>query len=81
IDVKNHESWVIKQEYFEPSRAEILTKIKEFFAENNIDENVILDKNMSIYYIDDYILVDLYVIRSNDLKRRTDKLSKLSYRG
>ncbi|ABO46561.1 cation diffusion facilitator family transporter [Francisella tularensis] len=81
VDVTNHESGVIKQENFEPSRAEILTKIKEFFAENNIDENVILDKKMSIYYFDDEILVDLYVKRSNDLKRLSDKLSKLSYRG
>ncbi|NDT36584.1 cation transporter, partial [Francisella tularensis subsp. holarctica] len=39
------------------------------------------DKKMSIYYFDDEILVDLYVKRSNDLKRLSDKLSKLSYRG
>ncbi|MDE4957541.1 cation transporter, partial [Francisella tularensis subsp. holarctica] len=47
----------------------------------NIDENVILDKKISIYYFDDEILVDLYVKRSNDLKRLSDKLSKISYRG
>lgn len=79
VDVTNHESGVIKQENFEPSRIEILTKIKEFFAENNIDENVILDKKMLIYYFDDEILVDLYVKRSNDLKRLSEALSKLSY--
>lgn len=81
VDVTNHEDGVIKLENFEPSRIEILSKIKEIFAQNNIDESNILDKKMSIYYFENEILVDLYVKRSNDLKRLSKMLSNLSVNG
>lgn len=81
VDVTNHEDGVIKLENFEPSRIEILSEIKEIFAQNNIDESNILDKKMSIYYFENEILVDLYVKRSNDLKRLSKMLSNLSVNG
>ncbi|GMN88838.1 cation diffusion facilitator family transporter [Francisella sciaenopsi] len=81
VDVTNHEDGVIKLENFEPSRIEILSEIKAIFAQNNIAENNILDKKMSIYYFENEILVDLYVKRSNDLKRLSKMLSNLSVNG
>ncbi|AJI57047.1 cation diffusion facilitator transporter family protein [Francisella philomiragia] len=81
VDVTNHEDGVIKLENFEPSRIEILSEIKEIFAQNNIDESNILDKKMSIYYFENEILVDLYAKRSNDLKRLSKMLSNLSVNG
>ncbi|AIT08557.1 cobalt transporter [Candidatus Francisella endociliophora] len=80
VDVTNHEDGVIKLENFEPSRHEILTQIKDFFASNNLKEDIILDKQMAIYYFDNKIVVDLFVKRSNDLKRFSEKLNKLSYK-
>ncbi|MBK2258474.1 cation diffusion facilitator family transporter [Francisella philomiragia] len=81
VDVTNHEDGVIKLENFEPSRIEILSEIKAIFAQNNIAESNILDKKMSIYYFENEILVDLYVKRSNDLKRLSKMLSNLSVNG
>ncbi|AFJ43807.1 cation diffusion facilitator family transporter [Francisella orientalis] len=81
VDVTNYENGVIKLENFEPSRIEILSEIKAIFAQNNIAESNILDKKMSIYYFENEILVDLYVKRSNDLKRLSKMLSNLSVNG
>ncbi|ASG68268.1 cation-efflux pump [Francisella halioticida] len=80
VDVTNHEDSVIKLENFEPSRKDIFKIISEFFAENNLDLKVILSKRSSIYYFDNEIIVDLYVKRSNDLKRYSNELKNLAYK-
>lgn len=81
VDVTNHEDGVIKLGNFEPSRREILQLLKDFFTQHKLDEKNILDKRIDIYYFDNEIMVDLYVKRSNDLKRLSEELSKLSYKG
>ncbi|MED7789456.1 cation diffusion facilitator family transporter [Francisella sp. 19X1-34] len=80
IDVTNHEDGVIKLENFEPSRQDILDAISEFLTKNNLDTDVILSKRSSIYYFDNEIMVDLYVKRSNDLKRYANKLKNMAYK-
>jgi cation diffusion facilitator family transporter len=81
VDVTNHEDSVIKLENFEPSRQDIFRAISEFFTKNNLDINVILPKRSSIYYFDNEIIVDLYVKRSNDLKRYANELKNIAYKG
>ncbi|API86673.1 cation diffusion facilitator family transporter [Francisella uliginis] len=78
VDVTNHEDSVIKLENFEPSRKEILEVISDFFVKNNLDTTIILAKRSSIYYFDGEIIVDLYVKRSNDLKKYSDELKNLA---
>ena len=78
VDVTNHEDDVLKLEKFEPSRQDILKVIEEFFTKNNLDINIILAKRSSIYYFDGEIIVDLYVKRSNDLKKYSDELKNLA---
>ncbi|GAB4222605.1 MAG: cation diffusion facilitator family transporter [Francisella sp.] len=83
VDVTNHESGVIKLDNFEPSREEILKKVEEIFATNNINVEDILDNKISIYYLDNKILVDLYVKNtelSNNLQNIVQNLSNLSYK-
>ncbi|QIV96194.1 cation diffusion facilitator family transporter [Allofrancisella inopinata] len=79
VDVSDHESGVIKLENFEPSRAQIYSLILNFFVTNGLSKNLILDKQISIYYFDEEIIVDLYVKRSNDLRKYIDQLKNLAY--
>lgn len=80
VDVTNHEDGVIKLENFEPSRQDILNLISEFFIKNDLDTSIILSKKISIYYFDNQIIVDLYVRRSNDLKKYENELKSLAYK-
>ncbi|WP_150467430.1 cation diffusion facilitator family transporter [Francisella sp. SYW-9] len=80
VDVTNHEDRVVKLENFEPSRQDILNTISDFFTKNNLDTNLILEKRSSIYYFDGEIVVDLYVKRSNDLKRHANELNNIVYK-
>lgn len=80
VDVTNHEDSVIKLENFEPSRQDILDIIYEFFAKNNLDSSILLSKRSSIYYFDNQIIVDLYVKRSNDLKKYSNELKNIAYK-
>ncbi len=81
VDVTDHEDGVVKLENFEPSRKEIHKVIMDFLAEYNLDKSVLLDKKMAIYYVDDIVQVDLYVERSNDLKKYTEVLNDFEYKG
>lgn len=81
IDVTDHEDGVIKLESFEPSRKEIYAAIAEFFEEYGLEKSLILGKNMSIYYFDDVIKVDLFVKRSNDLKKYSQIIDNFEFKG
>ena len=81
IDVTDHEDGVIKLENFEPSRKEIYAAIAEFFEEYGLEESLILEKNMSIYYFDDVIKIDLFVKRSNDLKKYSQIIDNFEFKG
>lgn len=81
IDVTDHEDGVIKLENFEPSRKEIYAAIAEFFEEYGLEESLILEKNMSIYYFDDVINIDLFVKRSNDLKKYSQIIDNFEFKG
>ncbi|AXA33478.1 cation diffusion facilitator family transporter [Francisella adeliensis] len=81
IDVTDHEDGVIKLESFEPSRKEIYAAIAEFLEEYGLEESLILGKNMSIYYFDDVIKVDLFVKRSNDLKKYSQIIDNFEFKG
>ncbi|AJC48951.1 cation transporter [Allofrancisella guangzhouensis] len=80
VDVSDHEIGVVNLENFEPSRHQIHELILGFFAANGLGEDLILDKQMSIYYFDKKIIVDLYVKRSNDLRKYIEQLKKLTYK-
>ncbi|KEI35604.1 cobalt-zinc-cadmium resistance protein [Francisella sp. W12-1067] len=79
VDVLDHEIGVVKLENFEPSRAQIYSLILNFFATNGLSKSLILDKQISIYYFDEEIIVDLYVKWSNDLRKYIDQLKNLAY--
>ncbi|MGQ4001679.1 cation diffusion facilitator family transporter [Francisellaceae bacterium CB299] len=81
IDVANHEDGVIKLENFEPSRKDIYQAILDFLAEYNLDKSLLLDKKMAIYYFENIIQVDLYVKRSNDLKKYAEIVNDFEYKG
>ena len=81
IDVTNHEDGVIKLENFEPSRKDIYQAILDFLAEYSLDKSLLLDKKMAIYYFENIIQVDLYVKRSNDLKKYADIVNDFEYKG
>ncbi|MGQ4005500.1 cation diffusion facilitator family transporter [Francisellaceae bacterium CB300] len=81
IDVTNHEDGVIKLENFEPSRKDIYQAILDFLAEYNLDKSLLLDKKMAIYYFENIIQVDLYVKRSNDLKKYAEIVNDFEYKG
>ena len=77
----NHEDGVIKLENFEPSRKDIYQAILDFLAEYNLDKSLLLDKKMAIYYFENIIQVDLYVKRSNDLKKYAEIVNDFEYKG
>jgi cation diffusion facilitator family transporter len=81
IDVTNHEDGVIKLENFEPSRKDIHQAILDFLGECSLDKSLLLDKKMAIYYFKDIIQVDLYVKRSNDLKKYVEMVNDFEYKG
>lgn len=80
IDVTNHEDGVVKLENFEPSRKEIHKAILAFLTQYNLDAKLLLDKKMAIYYFDNIIQVDLYVKRSNDLKKYSEIVNNFEYK-
>jgi hypothetical protein len=80
IDVTNHEDGVVKLENFEPSRKEIHEAILAFLTQYNLDAKLLLDKKMAIYYFDNIIQVDLYVKRSNDLKKYSEIVNNFEYK-
>lgn len=81
VDVTNHEDGVVEPGNAEPSRDEIMEQITSFLKNNSLGEDIILDKPMLIHYLDGAIVVDLYVKRSNDLKRFSEQLNSLSCKG
>jgi cation diffusion facilitator family transporter len=81
IDVTNHEDGVIKLENFEPSRKDIHQAILDFLGECSLDKSLLLDKKMAIYYFENIIQVDLYVKRSNDLKKYVEMVNDFEYKG
>lgn len=80
IDVTNHEDGVVKLENFEPSRKEIYEAILAFLTQSNLDATLLLNKKMAIYYFDNIIQVDLYVKRSNDLKKYAEIVNNFEYK-
>jgi hypothetical protein len=81
IDVTDHEDGVVKLENFEPSRKDIHQAIMDFLVEYKLDKNLLLDKKMAIYYFENIIQVDLYVKRSNDLKKYAEIVNDFEYKG
>ena len=81
IDVTDHEDGVVKLENFEPSRKDLYQAVLDFLAEYNLDKSLLLDKKMAIYYFEDIIQVDLYVKRSNDLKKYAEIVNDFEYKG
>jgi cation diffusion facilitator family transporter len=81
LDVTNHEDGVIKLENFEPSRKDIHQAILDFLGECSLDKSLLLDKKMAIYYFENIIQVDLYVKRSNDLKKYVEMVNDFEYKG
>ena len=81
IDVSDHEDIVIKLENFAPSRKDLHQVIINFLAEYKLDKSLLLDKKMAIYYFEDIIQVDLYVKRSNDLKKYSEIVNNFEYKG
>ena len=81
IDVTNHEDSVVKLENFEPSRKEIHDAILAFLTQYYLDKNLLLDKKMAVYYFENNIQVDLYVKRSNDIKKYAEIVNNFEYKG
>lgn len=81
VDVTDHEDGVVKLENFEPSRNEIYQALMTFLKEYNLDESVLLKKSMAIYYFEDVIKVDLFVKRTNDLKKYSQVIDSFELKG
>ncbi len=75
IDVVNHEDEFINPKDLEPSRINILAELKTFMALHSLNVDILSDKEMLMYYLEDRIELMLFIKDKNCLDEFQTKLS------
>jgi hypothetical protein len=77
VDVSDHLDEFIKPKKLGPSRSEIIIKMKEYMTTHHLNVDILSDKKMLLYYMEDSINIILFIKSIDSLVEFQHKLSHI----